>query len=166
MDSLLIGGALAVIVRNESIYSVLLRNRASVLTVFCFGIVLLAVLSWHPGLGTIQYTVFGCIYGSMLLTAILYGDTTLTAILRWSPLRFFGSIAYGLYMYHQAVNGLFHGAISGTPPTLATQEGTIVTVFALTTTIILSVASFQLYEAHFLKIGQTFSYGTELTIAD
>ena len=165
MDSLLIGGAVAVIVRNEKVYSVLAGNRIGVLTFCLTGIFLLAVLSLRLGLGTIQYTVFGCVYGSLLLTAILYRDSAWTSVLRCGPLRFFGSIAYGLYMYHQAVNGLLHGVISGTPPTLATREGIITTATALAITIILSFASFHLYEARFLKIGQKYSYGKELSVA-
>ena len=159
MDSLLLGGIIAVLIRNNLAFALLRQHRSSIFWTFVVGVILIATISFHMQVNALTYSVFGLFYAVFLLTVILYRDDALTGALRWRPLRFCGSIAYSLYMYHQAVNGLFHGMIRRASPSLETSGGLLVTLLALVVTFMISVVSFRYFEGWFVRIGHSFDYG-------
>jgi peptidoglycan/LPS O-acetylase OafA/YrhL len=159
MDSLLLGGIIAVLIRNNLAFALLRQHRSSIFWTFVVGVILIATISFHMQVNALTYSVFGLFYAVFLLTVILYRDDALTGALRWRPLRFCGSIAYGLYMYHQAVNGLFHGMIRRASPSLETSGGLLVTLLALVVTFMISIVSFRYFECWFVRIGHSFDYG-------
>ena len=159
MDSLLIGGFIAVLMRNKPVFTLLQQHRSSIFWTFVVGVILIATISVHMHIDALTYSVFGLFYAVFLLTVVLYRDERVTGALRWRPLRFCGSIAYGLYMYHQGVNGMIHGVIRGGSPSLESFGGLLVTLLALLVTFTVSIVSFRYFESWFLRIGHSFSYG-------
>lgn len=84
----------------------------------------------------------------------------LTPLLSRGPLPFFGKYSYGLYVFHHFLEPVFHHYCS--PQSLALWFGSkslaSVTYFTivLTTSTLLSIASYHLFESQFLKLKSRF----------
>ena len=159
MDSLLVGGLIAAALRNTNIATIMLKNRSSLFAALAVCVLMMAVLTLNRSAGKMEYTLFAIFYGLLLLFCVLYQNSAWTMIFRHRLLCFFGSIAFGVYMYHQAINGLYHGAVRGQPPSLESTEGVILTLSASLTTLAVSYVSFHWYEKPFVRYGRRFVYG-------
>lgn len=107
-----------------------------------------------PYLALAGYTTFAMIFG-LLVNDAVSGDTpVIRKIFSFPPLRFFGKISYGFYMFHWPVYLLMtpwlFAQLSGhlTGHTLAIA----VSVIATGAAILLSWISFRYYESYFLKL--------------
>lgn len=78
--------------------------------------------------------------------------------LRSEPLRFFGTISYGLYLSHQPVAGLLHGVILDGRPDIGTLRQLAVTVLALLVSIGLAWASWRAFERPLVQFGRRWDY--------
>jgi peptidoglycan/LPS O-acetylase OafA/YrhL len=102
------------------------------------------------------------LFALFVLVALLYRDTRVTALLRSRFLCFWGSIAYGFYMYHQGVAGLLHGWLrDGAAPALIDSRAIGVTLLALVVSILLAWASFRTMERFFLNLGKRYRFGPD-----
>lgn len=158
MDALLMGAAAAAALRHEPLVQALQRNLwalAATVAVLAVGFLVLCV---HPEMGRFDHTYLACFYTALLVAAVLASGRPSTSILRLGVLRFFGLISYGLYMYHQAVSGLWHGAFGNAMPTLATARDHWITLGALFSAVLLATASYFLVEKLFLRLGASRSY--------
>lgn len=161
-DSLLTGTLIAVAVRNDRLSS-LLRSHLS--TLYAALIALLsgaALLTITPGaLGAADHTWLACLYGVLLVLAVLESDSLIARLLRAHVLQWLGAMSYGLYMYHQAVSGMIHGFLGDGVPSLDSFLGCTLTLMSLLLTIILTMASFRFFEQPFLELGHRFKYLAE-----
>lgn len=161
MDSLLSGVLVAAIFRHEATWKILRSNRATMLYSFLILLTLTAVLVYRRTLGTFEFSWFAIVSSLFLVVALLYPASKLTSILRTRFLCFFGAIAYGMYMYHQAVSGLLHGWLRpGQAPSTSGTNAALITLLAVVVTTSAAWLSFKFFESYFLKIGQSQKYGT------
>ena len=159
MDSLLLGVLVAVMYRKREVWSFLLVNRGVLLAVFLCLLILTGALL-QRGLGNFKFLWFAILYSTFLVVALLYQQTKVTWFLRSWFLSFWGSIAYGLYMYHQAISGLLHGWLcDGVNPSLTSGYGASITGIAFLLSTAIAWLSFKYFESVFLRIGKQQKYG-------
>ncbi len=162
MDSLFSGVLLAAVMRHKKSWGVLERNRRVLLVLFIGMMISTGALLTSGGLRPVQYTWFSSIYLMFLTLTLLYRGSWLTFPLRTTFLGFWGSIAYGLYMVHQAVLGLLHGGLqNGASPDLASTEAVWITVLSFGISTVLAYLIFRTVEAYFLRIGKRKTYSVD-----
>lgn len=166
MDSLLGGSLVAVLWKNEQIWNLLIKNRKIILYTLIPTFLATYQLLIRERLGGLHFTWFALFYSLLLITVLLFKKEKITSILRSSILGFLGAISYGLYMYHEAINGLLHGYLNGGAPSLQTQQGVNITILAFNLSILISWLSHKYYESYFIKMGKLWNYNTENEIKD
>ena len=159
MDALLLGGALALLVRSRY------RQRTLKwgLPVFAASVAITLAeafshnkFDWWSStyLTTIGMTILG-LGMAAFVAASLKPASAVQKVCSNSVLRFFGRYSYGLYVYHYSVDAsltfpvreflLRHGA-----PKLLAILGGAIAVCGLS--VVIAVLSYHLYEVHFLKL--------------
>jgi peptidoglycan/LPS O-acetylase OafA/YrhL len=162
LDGLLYGAVAASLVRLYPLATLVHRARWALAITAA---VVVAILACCGG----EYTTLPMTLAGYPALAILFASilvlclqpTTLAAhVGRLSPLRVIGRYSYGMYMYHI----LFRPVVS---PTLrwwqertgsAAIGGVLFLVSVLLGTLVVSVASYELYERHFLRLKRYFHY--------
>ncbi|MBK8477975.1 MAG: acyltransferase [Opitutaceae bacterium] len=156
-DSLLAGVLLAVLVRWPSFVSAIRDSFLLVLfAVFLLGAV---VLSLRPNaFGTLDHLWLAGLYSTAVLIAH-YGSGTFAGRLLGSPvLVWFGQLSYGIYMFHQAVSGLLHGALRHRAPTIVSWSDAVISLCALGLTLLLAALSYRYLESPILRYGHRYHY--------
>jgi peptidoglycan/LPS O-acetylase OafA/YrhL len=157
-DSLLLGGALAMLYRS--------RQWARVQRVAPWGFVCAAtitVASIYPhlwGNGVVEYTVLALGFGCLIAWSLLPGSIC-QWIFQMGWMRFLGKYSYGLYVLHvlvlSAMNLPLRAALLG-----ATHNKLVAVVGAgmtsLAVSIVAAYASYHLYEKPFLNLKHRFDY--------
>jgi peptidoglycan/LPS O-acetylase OafA/YrhL len=164
MDALLAGVLVAVITRNPAAWSLLERFRSVFAVVFVGLLMITGELIISSGFGHFRFlwfSWFALLYSSFLLVTLLYKGSLITSPLRSPLLCFWGSIAYGLYMYHQCILGLLHGwLLDGSSPSLESTAAATVTAISFVVLTVCAWISFNTFEAFFLRIGKQQKYGS------
>jgi peptidoglycan/LPS O-acetylase OafA/YrhL len=159
MDALLLGGALALLVRSGH-WEDAQKWGAPVFLVAAAITLAEALTHRNFGWGTSTYlTTIGMTVISLgatgLIAASLRAGSITQAICRNGVLRFFGRYSYGLYVYHYSV------AAALTVPVRATLDARglprplsilAVGVLEAIISVVVAVLSYQLYEKHFLRL--------------
>lgn len=107
-----------------------------------------------PYLALAGYTTFAMIFGLLVNEAVTGNNKWVNGLFTFPPLKFFGRISYGFYIFHWPVYLLL------SPVLLQTLSGTfsnrqlpfIVSVLATLAAIVVSWISFRYYERYFLKL--------------
>lgn len=146
----LAAGVLASIVCREPAIRVYLRfDRGLVYATLAVTAVGMTFLSE----GVLWYTWLALFYAAAIVLVVCSNETYVAAACRWSPLRSLGLISYGVYMYHQPIQGLFHAALRNQVPTLAGWADVATTTGAAAATLAVSLASYHLLEKRLLRLG-------------
>ena len=165
-DALLLGVAAALLVRQQSIWESLKRQRRRLASVW---IVLLAGLPFFiffketdPFLSfwisTVGFSWLALFYLGLLLLALVYSDGWLGRILRTSWLKALGTISYGVYLMHWAVVGLIFAIFRSKSPWAETSAERGLLLLALAVTIAIASVSWTIFEKPLLKIGHSVKY--------
>jgi peptidoglycan/LPS O-acetylase OafA/YrhL len=165
-DTLLLGVAAALLVRQPSIWEPLKIQRRRLVSVW---IVLLAGLPifiivkaadplksfWMSTVGLSWLAFF---YLGLLLLALIYTDSWLGRVLRNSWLNALGTISYGVYLLHWPVLGLTFMIFLHKRPWAETSAERGLVLLALAFTIAIAFVSWNLFEKPLLKIGRSVKY--------
>lgn len=73
-------------------------------------------------------------------------------------MQWLGTVAYGVYIYHQAVNYAVHGLLFGQKPRLMTWEQALATLASLGLTLAIAAASWRWFEKRFVTLGHSVAY--------
>lgn len=166
MDSLLMGGGLAMLVRS--------RHRELVLrwgwVVFAAAMAITFAMAVYDGnnflwekslyLTTIGMTVLS-LGMTGLIAAALQSGSGIQRFCGHHVLRFFGRYSYGLYVYHYSLYETAHILLK---PALAahgvskTSTVLVIGVCAAVASVVAAVLSYELYEKHFLRWKRYFPY--------
>jgi len=73
-------------------------------------------------------------------------------------LCFLGRISYGLYLIHQPVSGILHGALLGDRPDIGTLPQIAVTLVALAASLAIAHLSWRFFEGPLVRLGQSWRY--------
>ncbi|MDQ8187180.1 acyltransferase [Pelagicoccus sp. SDUM812002] len=160
MDSLLAGVLVAALYRSNIVWKNLEDNRNVTLAAFlCLLVATGGLILRESGFGLFKFSWFAILYATFLTVVLLFQSSRLTWILRSKFLCFFGAIAYGFYMYHQAVLGFLYGWLRGGTPTLLNFGDFLIITAASIISIGVSWISFKTYESYFLRIGSRYKFG-------
>jgi peptidoglycan/LPS O-acetylase OafA/YrhL len=163
MDSLALGGALAILVRGPRIATV--TQVAPVILgcagVCLFGLCLIAPTTMYtdPSMWTLGFTLISLVSASLVLLAIQPGG-----VVRWlfsgRFLRAFGKYSYGMYVYHFPLLALLTPMRSPLLSVLGSEVLAKVTfvLASLAINFALAFASFRYFESPILKLKSRFDY--------
>lgn len=161
-DALLLGVLSALLVRQEFFARNIALYRKifyAALAISFSGTLYMLYRGWSNGsaaMSTYGYSVLAIMYASLLLIAITEPHGLIPYITRNSYLRRLGMIAYGVYVFHQGVNGLVHAALLRQPPQIGFNIP--VTLIALAATITLAYISWTWFEKPFIRFGHSYLY--------
>jgi peptidoglycan/LPS O-acetylase OafA/YrhL len=112
-----------------------------------------------PYLALIGYTTFAMIFGLLINEVVTGGTTIITKLFSFSPLRFFGKISYGFYIFHWPVYMLITPWITRLLSPLLNGHALNFSTSLLATiaAIIISWLSFRYFESYFLKLKDRFA---------
>ncbi|HEY3322419.1 MAG TPA: acyltransferase [Planctomycetota bacterium] len=167
-DSLFLGVLGAWLVRREE-FMRWAREHMGVLygafLAFLSGVVLLSALHTLPGaLGWRAFaslTCFALFYLSLILVAVVPEKSLLKRLLSARWLRGTGTIAYGLYLFHQAVAGLCYFFLLGKDqPQISNWKDALTTLLALCLTFLLAIVSFRYFELPITRLGHQVAYSS------
>ena len=158
-DSLLAGGALAILIRWDVFSTVVSRYRQSLLPLLSVLLVGIGAMSfWPKHFGVINHLWLASFYSLLILFALFHSEHFTVKWLQFPVLIYLGRLSYGIYIFHQIVNGLLHGFISGGAPKIVTATDGMVTLLAVVTTVIAADISYRFIEKPMIAIGHTKRY--------
>lgn len=114
-----------------------------------------------PYLAFVGYTTFAVLFGLLVYEAVNGDSKIIRFILDNRPLKFFGKISYGLYVYHWPVYILFFDYLKNLvieKNLVSFRIAEMISAVAVTLiAILVSVASYHYFEKPFLKLKKRFS---------
>ncbi len=158
-DSLLSGGCLAILVRSPEVVSLIGKYRRYLYVVFMMLLAGAAVMTLHPeGFGRLNHSWLAGLYSAFVLIAATDADSLIGRVLGNKVLVWFGTLSYGIYMFHQAVSGLVHGLLRNDIPSMRSLSDAGVTALAFLATLFLAWLSYTYFEKPILQIGHRTHY--------
>jgi peptidoglycan/LPS O-acetylase OafA/YrhL len=168
IDVLAMGGLLAALVRDRALFP-RIRSRAPLAGWLALG-VLVAIAAHHRWLDrtgifvqTIGYSALAVMFSALLLVAVTSPpDSRLHRVLANPTLVFFGKYSYGAYILHLILTPLFERIFPVRPfQRVLHSELAAFLLYAILSTVVtlaLAVASYEMYEKHFLGLKRFFEY--------
>lgn len=162
IDSLLIGAALAYLIRNNK---ELIIKYIHFVFIFSLSIIILIMYngSWQDSykhFGTFGYTIVALFFATLIIYSIsTFKHNPLKKIFNNNILKYLGKIAYGLYVFHFIFYVLFKPALEKLFFDLTESEiisKMIGSIVVLILTLITSYISYHFFEKRFLKMKKKF----------
>ena len=158
-DSLLSGALLAVLVRWRPFLAFVPRHPVLLLALFGTLLVGAGAMTWREGLlGPLDHFWLAGLYSAFVLIAFTGSSPHLGRMLASPALVWLGQLSYGIYMFHQPVNGLVHGALRHSAPQIRSLSEAGITLVSFFVTLALAMLSYRFLERPFLKFGHRFTY--------
>ena len=115
----------------------------------------------YPYLAIVGYTTFAMLFAIVVYEVIQGENKVMNLLLNIKPLRFFGKISYGLYIFHWPVYLILYAWAEEQIRSMATLSDNILAiVVSVVLTIIgiaISIISFYTFERYFLKKKKAFN---------
>ena len=162
-DLLFVGVLGAYARRTPALWHRLQADNRRVLRVLIFaGLAAVPLLALGDNLlGVRSFDVMGRLAVAVALTGLvvlLVSGAPEGARFRAPALCFLGRISYGLYLIHQPVAGILHGALLGGRPDIGTLAQIAVTLVALAASITIAHLSWTFFEAPLVRLGHHWRY--------
>lgn len=163
-DALLLGVLGAVVMRDSRWRTRLARSRRFMqlaLLLFSCGFIGLTLRSPGPySLGMLRFgfTWLAMFYLTILLYGLTFRDACISKCLRWKTLGWLGSIAYGTYLLHQLIQGVFFSLFRGSPPLILSFQDFLLSVLALAFTLGVCYLSWTYFEKPLVQLGHALRY--------
>lgn len=170
MDSLAIGGLIALAIRNDRYWSLARRLALPIMLAAAAGILLIVARTGRvtfttPAMTSYGVSLLGLLFGGLLVTALNAAPgSALHRVASAPTLRFFGKYSYCMYVCHQplilvlAPLGLNVGHLSRVLGNMVVAV-VVMNGVALLLTVLVSLISWNLFEKHFLKLKDRFPVG-------
>jgi peptidoglycan/LPS O-acetylase OafA/YrhL len=162
-DSLLLGVLCAILLRRQGVRGFIIHARPGlygILAALSSGVVASCFLSHRFEQRSYVLLALAVLYTSFLLLAVTERRGPVTWIVRNRFLRRLGILAYGVYLFHQAINGLAHGLILGRQPRFGSLAEIAVTLGAVAVTLCLAMLSWRFFERPLVTWGRSVRYET------
>jgi peptidoglycan/LPS O-acetylase OafA/YrhL len=155
-DGLMFGVLVAYAIRNDGTLTFFKRHRIATDMIALAGAVILTwCVDWMPL--TASFTLRSALF-AYVIGRIFFSEGKMRAFLRSNIMVALGAISYPFYMYHQAINGMFHGLFLGQVPRIANWQGVLVAIAVLSTAAILATFSTLYFEKPFRMMGKRAKY--------
>jgi peptidoglycan/LPS O-acetylase OafA/YrhL len=158
LDALFLGVLAAYIYRSEPIKLFLSRRIRwlyGALTILLAGTTQLML---HDLLVPFGYSWLALLYTCFLLIAVLEKRGVVSLVTRFSGLRQVGLLAYGIYLLHEAINGLTHGILLRQSILLHTLPDAAAACLSMALTLGIAFLSWNFFEKHFVTFGHQWKY--------
>jgi peptidoglycan/LPS O-acetylase OafA/YrhL len=163
MDSLFLGLLCAYCVREPGIWDSLLKRRNTIWILF------FALLAGMPALNTegipftllwmsVGYGWMSLFYATVLILALTEPQSFLSRAMRWRWLTGFGTISYGVYLFHIGIYCLCKWLLTGHGLPMTSWKDFGVTLLALVIAISVGKLSWQYFEKPIVRWGHTWQY--------
>jgi len=155
-DALGFGVLIALACRHEPTWTWLAGHRRQLYGAFLLLGCGVLYLSVNPGDVHVRgLTWIAAFYASLLVLVIVEPRPFESALFRGYPLAKLGTVAYGVYLFHQGTNALLHFATLGRRPSVADLPSLAVTLVALTVVLLLAGMSWRLIEKPLIRRGHS-----------
>lgn len=163
-DALLMGVLAAVAVRHEAWRARIGRSDTFFKVAF---VVLMAGVAFlgrfapgisFPWMRSVGFSWLALFYVSVLLFAVTRQSSLLSRCLRNRPLMWLGSIAYGVYLMHEAVQGIVFGYLKHAAPGIYGWRDLPLALLSLAVTLAVARASWIYFERPLVQIGHRWQY--------
>jgi peptidoglycan/LPS O-acetylase OafA/YrhL len=161
-DALMLGVGAALLVRSEAGWEFLTTYRRSLYVALAGLFLGLAFMTFNPSPAlrmTVGLTWLALFYCALLLLAVSHTSGFVSRLFRLRVLMSLGIIAYGLYLYHRAIEGLCYALLRNKAPALESAVDATVTILAVILTVLVARFSWKYFEKPFVTRGHSFSYG-------
>ena len=130
----------------KKFFWILLFSGIAILVLSVFG----GQFQWLARLD--KHFTYGLFYMA-LLNKVIYHPGFLSELFSMRILRFFGRLSFGLYLTHQPIAGLLHGAAFSTEPHLGSPEQIAITLLSLLICVTISYGLYIFLEQPFIQWG-------------
>jgi peptidoglycan/LPS O-acetylase OafA/YrhL len=171
-DALLLGVLAAVLLRNER-WRERIRGARSVFSVlipiFLLGLAFLTVRAWSMTttlMKSVGFTWVALFYFAILVFVLTRPNNAISKVLRMKWLCWVGTLAYGIYLFHQGIQYLVFGLIWGYAPVVSGGATLLATLAAMALTFLLAAISWRYFEQPLICVGRrtNFEFGTAETM--
>ena len=115
----------------------------------------------YPYLAIVGYTTFAFLFAIVVHEVIQGQNRLFNFLLKFKPLRFFGRISYGLYIFHWPIYLILYEWVDKKiRPMFNLSENNLAIVVSVILTIIgvlISILSFYTFEKYFLKMKKAYN---------
>jgi peptidoglycan/LPS O-acetylase OafA/YrhL len=158
LDGLFLGALLAVLLRTPRVLELFKKQLTWIKIAFVALLLFFAYSSMTELFGSLDHLfLFGLMYAALILLSLV-GNTALGHIFSWSPLIHTGRIAYGIYLFHQLVNGMLQDLIFKQPPGFYNLPTVLVTLLAFVITFLIAQGTYHAFEKRFIDFGHSYRY--------
>jgi len=164
-DSLFLGALGAWAIRQASIRRSLcdrlnwIRLAVVITSLASVGLLVTGQEIGSRGMAAGGHTILALLSLGLLLLCILSKEGVVARLFRQPGLIWLGTVSYGVYLFHEPILGLVHGAFRNQTPRIAGWADAWATVLALGCTLGLAAASWQWFERPIVALGHRVSYG-------
>jgi peptidoglycan/LPS O-acetylase OafA/YrhL len=171
MDALAAGAALATLLRLPEMPAAVERRWRAISA--CGALAAIAAVVVTRGLPrnalatqTVGFSLLALAFTYFVLAGVRADAAggaggALARVLRWAPLRSLGKYSYGMYVFHVPVHLLLSQQVASrwTSPPVGLATGIAYMIVATVVTYLAAVASYHLFEKHFLALKRAFTPG-------
>jgi len=115
----------------------------------------------YPYLAIVGYTTFAMLFAIVVHEVIQGENKVFNFLLNIKPLRFFGKISYGLYVFHWPVYLILYGWVEEQTEAMTNLSGNslmiVVSILLTLIGVLISIFSFYTFESYFLKKKKAFN---------
>ncbi|HMD38165.1 MAG TPA: acyltransferase [Candidatus Acidoferrum sp.] len=167
-DALLLGVLGAILLRTEGWKERLQQGRVPLYLALCVFLAGAAVLTSLDNSLTAKmdklsiisggYTWMACLYLLFILFAVTQPTSLIAKCMRWSPLRWLGTMAYGLYLIHDYASAFLGSLVPAIPSWGTNGRVLAVGVGSLALTLAIARLSWLRLEKPLLQLGHRYRY--------
>ena len=162
LDALMLGSLLAFLFRTPRLLQILSTYRMWIKIAFGGLFLFLVYRSMTQPLGSLNdLFIFALFYTMLIYLAISDPASLLARVFRHPALMRLGHIAYGIYLFHQLVNGVLHDLLFKQPPSFQDFPTAFTTLLAFLLTCLLAQLTYHAFEKRFIAFGHKYSYGSD-----
>lgn len=161
-DALMLGVLCAWLIRQEHLQRRLMTHARWLyvpIGLFAGALVFMALFPTPERFAVWGYLLLAGLYASILLITVGQPHGRVARFFRMRWLRGLGLIAFGVYLFHQAISGLSYGVILHQTPQIQSWADLLVALGALGLTVLIARLSWIYYEKPLVAIGQATRYG-------
>jgi peptidoglycan/LPS O-acetylase OafA/YrhL len=160
----MLGVICAVLFRDPNWKAALTRNRWAIdlsLALFGLGVAILTYKRWSMGtmpMCTLGFTCLALFYSSVLMVTMISPQGLLSRTFQASSLRWLGTIAYGLYLFHTMPLVVLFRIFRHRSSALTNWLDGVIALSALVIALAMARLSWKYFESRLVRLGHRFTY--------